>query len=170
MDGDRFDAWTRSFHPRRTVVRALAAMGVGLGLPRGVAALPGQCLVPGEACDPANRLACCSQVCAKHKHKHRCAPAGAPYGCAKQDGFCRSGENRQCPDVPESRRLAFCANDNKGEPICVITADCHPCKRDADCANAFGSPLARCIKTCASCNGTPAKSVCVTPLTAEDLP
>ncbi|HEU5433399.1 MAG TPA: hypothetical protein VFU81_17170 [Thermomicrobiales bacterium] len=65
---------------------------------------------------------------------------------------------------------AICANDNKGKPMCVVGADCFQCERDADCVNFIGSPLARCIKKCATCNDAFAKTLCVMPLTVAGLP
>jgi hypothetical protein len=162
MDGIGFDRWVRDLHTRRGVLGALAGIGATLGMTRPVGAVA-ECAAPGSGCDPANAADCCSGICKKHKHKHKCAPVGSAQGCTKALDGCRTGADNPCPGNPGA---GTCIGGQKSAPLCVDRIVCAPCKTDADCVGvgALG-PTARCRKGCAFCQELAGvDTVCVEPV------
>jgi hypothetical protein len=100
MDPQRFDAWTRSLHSRRTVVPMLVGLGVGLGVTRQAVAAP--------------------RPTKKSKRP--------TFGCTKQNSICTDPETL-CPDAPagfcanDNKGKPFCAIGGDCAP-CTKNGDC----------------------------------------------
>jgi hypothetical protein len=167
MDGTRFDHLLRSLPSRRRVLAAVLGGGLASGLARPAPAGAVTCLANGKTCEAANAAACCTGICTKHKGEHRCAPAGAAFGCttSKATDFCKTSVMSPCPDHPGG----FCVvagTKRKPQPLCVNGGECFTinCQSDADCATLTGIATARCVKKCAACNSQPGGTTfCVVP-------
>src|SRR5689334_2492630 len=128
MDGQRFDAWVRGMHSRRTAVQILVGLGAAVGLPQAAGAATAICDPNGTKCDPATPDTCCTGTCKKRKGKFKCAPAGSAQGCTKKQDACRGVMTTGCPD---NTTAAGCLA-GKGKPLCVSDGQCRSCTSDAD--------------------------------------
>lgn len=170
MDKNRFDAVTRSLGgvpSRRTLLRALAGAGFGLGIahpPYAGAARKKRkpritrnafgCVDVGRFCKRADQ--CCSGVCAGKPGKKRCR-AHDTGGCrpGAQDGSC----TEPATDVPCTTSAGntdgYCNTTTGGAGFCAYSGGCFACTRDAQCQELYG-PRAACIRCdkCADTGGT----------------
>lgn len=173
MNQNRMLALTRSLTAvpsRRDVLRGLAGAALGLGVARWPQ--PGEaktrkkrrkkrrkpkgrfnafgCIDFGNLCETAEE--CCSGICEGQPGEKVCL-AHNTGGCPP--GIDEVGCGDPGTDVPctssSGETVGYLCNTTTGNAgFCAFASDCHPCRKDADCHEAFGLQAA-----CVRCTGCP---------------
>jgi hypothetical protein len=123
---------------------ALAAFAVGTHATDMMAG-PG-CKNVGKKCKNAGQ--CCSGVCKGKKGKKRCKAhdtGKCPPGLTET--ACGADEEQGCTTSTGLQGVCDTTTGNAG--YCLVSGDCFPCAKDADC-RPFCGPTAACVQ-CADC-------------------
>lgn len=147
---------------RRDVVRALAGVGVSLGLVGQVDPSAAKrkkkrkkiqirrnafgCVDVGARCENAEQ--CCSGVCLGKKGKKSCLAHHESTCLSGQSGDFCGGATVSCPVSNTTNGVCLTTTGNAG--FCAASAHCFACTKDADCTGLCGDNAA-----CVQCQGCP---------------
>jgi hypothetical protein len=161
MDGERFDAWTRSLavaaSSRRRLLTgvvgsAAAVAAAALGVPPAAATHVG-CRHVGKACHRSTQ--CCSSRC-----QHGKCRAHGTLGCTRETVDVVTCFGADCGTG------CGCTNTTGGAAFCANSVGCFttPCSTDKECVVKTGMPGAACVE-CPFCTGGGAGTGCAEPCT-----